>query len=180
MIRLAKWTTRVFLHEVPIELFPAIVERLRGMPPRAAALLQSLDESLRSWSRDGSWSAKQHIGHLDDLHDLDLQRLKDYLGGATILAAADMTNRTTVEADHNATPADVLLERVRMHRDALAERLECLEEADAARVAIHPRLQRPMRVIDWMYFVAEHDDHHLARAREVVREAAATTRSQGG
>jgi hypothetical protein len=171
MIQVAKWTTRTFAHEVPIELFPVVLERLRGMPPRAAALLESLEEPLRSWSREGSWSAQQHIGHLDDLHDLDLRRLKDYLAGAPVLSAADMTNRRTFEADHNAMPADVLLARVRLHREELAEQLERLDEAEAARVAVHPRLQRPLRVIDWMYFVAEHDDHHLASARDVARSA---------
>ena len=171
MVQIAKWTTRTFAHEVPIELFPVVLERLRGMPPRAAALLESVGEPLRRWSRDGSWSAQQHIGHLDDLHDLDVQRLKDYLAGAPTLSAADMTNRRTFEADHNATSTDVLLARLRMHREELAEQLEEFDEADAARIAVHPRLQRPLRVIDWMYFVAEHDDHHLASAREIVREA---------
>jgi hypothetical protein len=174
MIHVAKWTTRTFGHELPIELFAVVLERLRGMPPRAAALLESLEEPFRTWSREGSWSAQQHIGHLDDLHDLDMRRLKDYLAGAPVLSAADMTNRRTFDADHNATPAEVLLTRVRMHREELAEQLEGLSDAEAARVAVHPRLQRPLRVIDWMYFVAEHDDHHLASARGVARAATAS------
>jgi hypothetical protein len=171
MIRLAKWTTRTFDNDLPIALFPAVLERLRGMPPRAADLLLSLEEPLRRWSPDGAWSALQHIGHLDDLHDLDRQRLQDFLSGAPTLTAADTTNRRTVEADHNATPADVLLERVRKHRRELADQLERLSEAEAARVAVHPRLRRPMRVVDWMSFVADHDDHHLASARAVARAA---------
>src|SRR5580765_2639573 len=98
MIQIAKWTTRTFAHEVPIQLFPVVLERLRGMAPRAAALLESLEDPLRRWSREGSWSAQQHIGHLDDLHGLDMQRLKDYLAGFPTLTAADMTNRRTFEA----------------------------------------------------------------------------------
>ena len=80
-----------------------------------------------------------------------------------------MTNRKTFEADHNATPTDVLLQRVSAHRDELVERLEGLDESLVERAAVHPRLQRPLRLIDWMYFVAEHDDHHLASAREAAR-----------
>lgn len=34
--------------------------------------------------------------------------------------------------------------------------------------ALHPRLKTPMRVIDLAYFVAEHDDHHLSRVRELL------------
>jgi hypothetical protein len=32
----------------------------------------------------------------------------------------------------------------------------------------HPRLKRLMRLVDHLYFVAEHDDHHLARIWELV------------
>jgi hypothetical protein len=174
MISLARWTTRSFTHELPIELFPAVLERLRGTPARAADLLAQSAESLRVWRPDpASWSAQQHIGHLDDLHDLDMARVRDFDAGVDVLTAADMANRKTNEAGHNLTPTDVLIERLRRHRDELVDRLEGLDQAATARSARHPRLQRPMRIIDWMYFVAEHDDHHLARARETLRSAAA-------
>jgi DinB superfamily len=175
MIPLARWTTRSFTHELPLDLFPALLERLRGTPARAADLLAQFAQPLRLWQPDpASWSAQQHIGHLDDLHDLDMARVRDFEAGADVLTAADMTNRKTNEASHNQTPTDALIDRLRRHRDELIERLERFNEADAARSARHPRLQRPMRVIDWMYFVAEHDDHHLARARETLRSAIAS------
>jgi hypothetical protein len=41
------------------------------------------------------------------------------------------------------------------------------------RMAVHPRLERSLSVLDWMFFVAEHDDHHLAKAREIMRTASA-------
>jgi hypothetical protein len=172
MIPLARWTTRTFTHEIPIDLYPAVLERLRGTAARASAIVAPFADPLRRWQPDPtSWSAQQHIGHLDDLHDLDMKRLQDFVSGAAILSAADMTNRRTYEANHNLTPTDVLIERLRVHRDELTRRLEELDAAQAAHSALHPRLQRPMRVIDWMYFVAEHDDHHLARAREVLNVA---------
>jgi hypothetical protein len=31
-----------------------------------------------------------------------------------------------------------------------------------ARTMLHPRLKQPMRLVDHLYFVAEHDDHPLA------------------
>jgi hypothetical protein len=174
MFPLARWTTRSFTHELPLDLFPAVLERLRGTPARAADLLAPFAEPLRRWQPDPtSWSAQQHIGHLDDLHDLDMARVRDFEAGADVLTAADMTNRRTNDASHNLTPTGVLLDGLRRHRDELIDRLERFDEAAAGRSARHPRLQRPMRVIDWMYFVAEHDDHHLARARETLRSAAA-------
>lgn len=171
MIALTRWTARTFDHELPLGLYPAILERLRGTPARAAALLHAVPDPLRRRRSGTGWSAQQHVGHLDDLHDLDMRRLEDFASGAAVLSAADPTNRKTEEADHNAAATDALLERLRVHREALAARLDRLDETAASRSARHPRLQRPMRVIDWMYFVAEHDDHHLARAREVLRQA---------
>src|SRR5262245_23770538 len=147
MITLARWTTRTFDHELPLGLYPAVLERLRGTPARAAELLLSVADPQRRWRPGTSWSAQQHIGHLDDLHDLDLQRLHDFRSGAAVLSAADMTNRKTDEADHNAIGTDLLLERLRVHREELARELEKLDETQASRAAQHPRLQRTMRVI---------------------------------
>jgi hypothetical protein len=35
--------------------------------------------------------------------------------------------------------------------------------------SFHPRLKKPMRIVDLFLFVAEHDDHHLARIAELVK-----------
>ena len=169
MIRRMKWTARTFDHELPVGLFAAVLERLRGTPLRAAALLGEVAEPLRRTRPGDGWSAQEHIGHLDDLHELDLLRLEEYLRGATVLSSADMTNRRTYEADHNAAATASLIDRFRTHRDELVRALEAVTEAEANRAAQHPRLRRPLRLIDWMYFVAEHDDHHLAAAREILR-----------
>jgi hypothetical protein len=55
-----------------------------------------------------------------------------------------------------------LVERFRRLRRRLVERLEGLGEDDLRRAALHPRLELPMTVVDHCFFVAEHDDHHLA------------------
>jgi hypothetical protein len=48
-------------------------------------------------------------------------------------------------------------------------RFEELTAEEAARSAIHPRLKKPMRVIDLAHFTAEHDDHHLANITYLAR-----------
>jgi uncharacterized damage-inducible protein DinB len=52
---------------------------------------------------------------------------------------------------------------------ALADRLDVLPAETFARSALHPRLQVPMRLVDHLFFVAEHDDHHRARIWELRR-----------
>jgi hypothetical protein len=44
-----------------------------------------------------------------------------------------------------------------------------LKEEDVFKFSLHPRLKTPMRTIDLFTFVAEHDDHHLAKITEIVR-----------
>jgi len=110
----------------------------------------------------------QNAGHLLDLEPLWLARVGDYVAGSVQLTVADLTNRKTDEAKHNARPLEAILAGF---RSARAELLNHVEEVDASlftRAIPHPRLKTPMRLVDHLYFVAEHDDHHLARIWELI------------
>jgi len=55
---------------------------------------------------------------------------------------------------------------------ALQHTLRLIENIDETLIfksALHPRLKTPMRTMDLFLFVAEHDDHHLARITEIAR-----------
>ena len=91
------------------------------------------------------------------------------MAGASKLSAADMSNPKTRDANHNDRDITELQSAFRTARTAIVDRLETLDESAVLRTALHPRLQRPMRVIDMCVFVAEHDDHHLARMSELWR-----------
>jgi DinB superfamily len=169
MIQPSAWRERTWVFGVlPAGAFPAVLERLRGTGPRAADLVSGIPDA-RLRTRPGTgWSAKQHLGHLDDLHELDEQRLEEFIAGVDALTAADMSNRRTHEADHNDRAIDEIITRLRAHRVALVDRMDRLTAAQVSTSAMHPRLGQPMRLIDWAYFVAEHDDHHLAAARRAL------------
>jgi len=82
---------------------------------------------------------------------------------------ADLDNRATHEAAHSRRTATELVTRFGALRSAWVGRLLALDtEAFAAR-SRHPRLDRPMRLVDLCGFVAAHDDCHLARIRALVR-----------
>jgi hypothetical protein len=91
-----------------------------------------------------------------------MARVDDYLKEASELTVADLTNRKTSEAQHNLRPIEEILAEFRSARSRLASRVENIDPAIFARAALHPRLKTPMRLVDHLYFVAEHDDHHLA------------------
>ena len=146
-----------------------MVERLRGTPARIEDKVRGLSPTLLT-RRDGdAWSIQEHIGHLLDLDEIHGGRLDDFLAGAEVLRAADMTNRKTHEAGHNERPLADLLQAFRRERERFVARLDAWDRKLISLTALHPRLQQPMRVIDMAFFTAEHDDHHLARMTELAR-----------
>lgn len=85
------------------------------------------------------------------------------------LSPADLTNRKTHEANHNANTIENVLAAFRKQRSEFVRRLDDYDEELVQRKGLHPRLNTRIRVIDHIFFVAEHDDHHLARISELKR-----------
>ena len=164
-----KWFDRSFAFGQPVVLFPNVVERLRGTPARLEERLTALPDARRTSRPGEAWSIQEHAGHLLDLEPLWYGRIDDLLDGKAYLRDADLQNRKTHEANHNATPIGTLLAAFRTERMRLVDRLDGLTAEDAARTALHPRLHQPMRLLDLATFVAEHDDHHLAFISELMR-----------
>lgn len=167
-VRQAPWTSRKFDHVLAVDLFPGVLERFRSTPGRIAESFGSLPASAKTARAQDKWSIQEHLGHLLDLETLGEQRLRDYRARAAVLSAADMTNRKTHEANHNAADWTDLLLRFRGARQRLVRQLESLPLNVIAHPAQHPRLQRPMNVVEWVAFMCEHDDHHLAKMREAI------------
>lgn len=168
MIRTAKWIERKFVFDLPVWMYPNILERLRGTPARLADWVASLPPEMLTQRVGSGWTIQEQAGHLLDLEPLGFKRLEEFLAGKDRLSGADMENRKTYEAGHNLTPSENILRDFRRERQAFVARLAELDEATATRVSLHPRLAQPMRLLDLMQFIAEHDDHHLARIAELA------------
>jgi len=164
-----KWTDRTFQFTFPVEVYPEMIERVRGTPARLEDRVKSVVPEVLT-KRDGDrWSIQENAGHLLDLESLFRQRLDEYLAGSETLHAADMSNRKTHDADHNLTSMQTILSNYREQRSSLVSRLDSLGPETFAAVALHPRLNVPMRLVDMLFFQAEHDDYHLARISELIR-----------
>jgi uncharacterized damage-inducible protein DinB len=166
------WFERQFVFDLPLSRFPNVVERLRGSPARVEERVRSLPNATLVSHFADTWSIQEIVGHLCDLEPLWIRRAEDLLESKSELAVADLTNRATHEANHNATPLDELLLRFRLLRFRFVSILEGADESALDRTARHPRLGTPMRLIDVAFFTAEHDDHHLARITELLSLAA--------
>jgi uncharacterized damage-inducible protein DinB len=158
------WFDRTFLAVEDNGLLPGILERLEGTPHRLRALLAGVN---RSSEVETGWSLAQELGHLNDLEPLWLRRAGDIVEGKADLTVADLSNRKTHESDHDRWPLAEHINRFERNRMAFIFRLRGASAEDLARASKHPRLGTPMRLIDLAFFVAEHDDHHMAKLREL-------------
>jgi uncharacterized damage-inducible protein DinB len=163
------WFDRKFEFSNNENILPSIIERLEGTPIRLQEKLKHIDPSLHKIKPDGKWSILEHVGHLADLEPLWQGRLEDILNGQTELRPTDLSNRKTTDANHNDKSVTQLLTEFRSIREITIATLRGLKEEDVFKFALHPRLKTPMRTIDLFIFVAEHDDHHLAKITEMSK-----------
>lgn len=178
MSTIPAWFERRFEFTFPAELLPNLLARLRGAPARLDEALRNRPQSVITTQPAGTtralWSAQEHAGHLLDLEQLWLARVNDFVHGADGLTVTDLQNRRTDEANHNARPLEDILFAFRTQRMLLLHHLgQIAEEPGAtalARTIPHPRLKTPMRLVDHLYFVAEHDDHHLAHIWRLINQ----------
>jgi hypothetical protein len=169
MVERTEWIKRQFSFELPQGMYPNVVERVRGTPARLEDLTRDLTKEILTRRDDDKWSIQEQAGHLLDLEPLGMMRLDDFEAGRDPLTAADMANQKTYEANHNANTIENILSDFRRERMDFVRRLDAYDEEFVQRRAIHPRLRVRIRVIDLVFFIAEHDDHHLARISELKR-----------
>ena len=168
-----RWFARTFDLGLPPGAAPSIVARLERTPDRLEEAVRPLRRGARTYRAGGRWSIQENAGHLLDLEPLWADRLDDFDRGAPLLRPADLQNRRTYEAQHNERPMERILGAFRDARQRFVARLHAMTEADLARVSQHPRLRQNMSVVDHCFFVAEHDDHHLATIDAIARTLAA-------
>jgi uncharacterized damage-inducible protein DinB len=163
MGEVARWFERRFDFSFPVELYPNICVGLRGTPARLEEIVRPAGREALIRKDGEKWSAQETAGHLLDLEPLWLARVEDFIAGTTDLTATDLSNRKTHEAQHNQRAMADIVADFRAARSKLLQRVSELDPAIFGTTALHPRLQTPMRLVDHLFFVAEHDDHHLAQ-----------------
>lgn len=168
IIQQTPWFQRSFHFDFPVGLFPVIFSRLEGSIFRLYSLLSNADDELCSYNANG-WSVKEHVGHLFDLEDLWWKRLQDFQQGKAVLTATDLNNQKTKEAKHNEKTLEKLVEQFTAERQKILETVYGFDELLLTRTSVHPRLNQPMRLVDSLYFVAEHDDHHISAISNLLR-----------
>lgn len=169
MTQVTNWFERKFEFTFPVELYPDLCVRLRGTPARLEEMVRGCPAERMVRAPEGKWSAQEHAGHMADLEPLWMARVEDYVTGRPQLTTANLTNRKTFDANHNSRAVEAILADFRRARLELVNRLAGLDPAQFTRAIPHPRLKVPMRMVDHLFFAAEHDDHHLAIIWQMIQ-----------
>ncbi|TMI81772.1 MAG: DinB family protein [Bacteroidetes bacterium] len=163
MITQTPWTERKFEFNLPVGVFPVIVERLRGAPIRLQAMLRDVTNETLNQRPGDKWSVLEQVNHLCNCEEIWLGRVND------ILARKEVFERRTLNAELQSEDIEVLLRNFSVVRSKLIALVENMDEPTASLTINHPRLQKPIRLMDALFSTAEHDDHHLAKIRELLR-----------
>lgn len=167
--KITPWFERSF-PSVSNVLFPVIMERLEGTIARLREKTSDISGEILTPKAGRDWSVQEHIGHLMDLEPLWIGRISDIKEGREYLREADLSNQKTFQARHNDRPVEQVTADFEKLRKHMIKDLSALTMEDLEKSSLHPRLKTPMKIIDLMNFVAEHDDHHLAFCSKLIRE----------
>jgi DinB family protein len=142
MSNVPAWFERTFEFTFPVDQYPNLCIRVRGTPARLEELVQGVARDVLTRKPGDKWSAQEHAGHLLDLEPLWTARVGDFLSGGDTLTAADLRNRKTDDANHNARDIQEILAEFRAARCGLMDRVGALPSEAFARTMLHPRLKR--------------------------------------
>jgi uncharacterized damage-inducible protein DinB len=166
-----KWFDRKFDLSFGTDKYAHLLYRLEQAPIQFNQILSTLPEEVQILKPNGKWSIKENIGHLAVLESLWQTRFQEIKEGKVEMSPADLNNTLTNESAFNSNLLDDLLKTFAFERNKTIDILKNLEQIDFSKTSIHPRLQQPMRIVDMMYFVAEHDQHHLDVMLNIINES---------
>ena len=161
------WLEKQFDFDFPASKYAEFLQFLRETPTKVETLVKGLPKDVLI-RRDGdSWSIQENACHFLAGEALFLGRLDDYEANAPVLQPARFEDNPTDKANFNEKDIQWILDEFRAQRGIYISRLEALTPQAFEKSILHPRLNKPVRLCDMLFFHAEHDRHHLARIVEL-------------
>ena len=163
-----KWVDHAFPTNIDVGWTENILSRVRDTNLRLHHYASIRDDDFNSRKLEDAWSIKEHIGHLIDLEALHYHRLQQFAALAHELSPADMSNQRTYAANHNERSTKDLLTSFEDKRSQFLIEFDQLNHESLNHAAFHPRLKVEFRPVDMLFFMAEHDDHHITSIVELL------------
>jgi len=165
-----KWFDRKFDFNVGEVQPEPLIDRLHRMPFLLKQVTIPPPDTVLRIKPAGKWSVIEHLGHLILLEPLWQSRFYEISIGNELMSPADLNNLATEEAMFNSRILSGLLEEFALIRAKTIIQLNSFAKEAFMYRSMHPRLQQPMRIADMMYFVAEHDEHHLNAINHIIND----------
>ncbi len=165
-----QWVDHRFNLGIDLGWSKNILSRITDTEIRLTYYVSNLTDEQLSVQKKGKWSIKEHIGHLTDLETLWMNRFQQFENGLSELVAADMSNEKTKNTNHNDSPILQLLSDFKKARNELILFFQKLNDPTQLHQAYHPRLKMMMRPVDLLFFIAEHDNHHITSIVELKNQ----------
>jgi hypothetical protein len=137
--------------------------KTRGNIVRLENKLAGQSDRALSNKLDGKWSIKENIGHLAEVDEIALERIREMIQGIGTMSPAVFEPKQ----DYNIQPVSDVLNLFKKNRTANLHAYKTLTDTELLRSSMHPRLKLRMNPVDLAFFDAEHDDHHLVRINEI-------------
>ena len=164
-----KWIDHKFETGIDVGWTSNILSRVEDTAIRLEYHCKRLNDQQLSEGKNNSWSIKQHIGHLTDLEELWCNRFLEFKALKNELSPADMSNQKTEVSSHNNQSLEALINDFKVRRNNMLTVFNRLERSCQNHQAMHPRIKKMMRPVDLLFFIAEHDDHHISSIIELKK-----------
>lgn len=163
-----KWFERKFEFPTNPNDFPYLREKLEGFVNRLKAKIHFVSEPVLNLKPGGLWSIKENIGHLYLLESIWLKRLKEIQYGESEMSPADLNNTATNQGNFNAQNEMEIIQNFQNKREETLQFLDEICGNLSTRWLLHPRLKQPMGILELLYFISEHDQHHLESINRIL------------
>jgi len=125
------------------------------------------DELLLQNPASGKWSIQNNIAHLTRYQKVFNERITRMLVEGEPMFDCYSADTDPQFESYLSIPVKTLLEIYNTDRDAVFARLTNLNQAELARIGVHPKYGR-LTLLQWMEFFALHEAHHLYTIFQLV------------
>lgn len=174
------WIERNFNFDFDSNIYPDLINRLKSVIEKYEECFKTISKEVLIQRYKNKWSIQENIGHLYLTDKLFIGRFDDYLSSKKFLRPADLSGDKTDKENFNEKDITEIFQDFKQQRKNYIQRLIAADEKLFARVSIHPRLNKPMRLCDMLYFQVEHDDHHLLKIKNIKEALSCTKNGQNG
>ncbi|WP_020533251.1 DinB family protein [Flexithrix dorotheae] len=169
------WFERQFEFPGNQNIFPSLLERLEGTSIRLRVKTLKISDSIQVIRPEGKWSIMENIRHLLEMELVWQKFISSILKGKRIINLSN--TKSPASPQLNNENVDHLLIQFADQRRITLETISKLKNDKIFKNAFYTPLQRPLSILDLAYYMAEHDDHHLARITNIHQTISLPTES---